>query len=178
MRLSTHIFLSHTWFFMTTWWWNKFLRMRLMDRWSLGMHFLMNTYSGRLFLNVKISQDLIFLFKLFEFLNLVSFKFFEASIDLMDLWLLSGINILVWEYLWNTLMWRASRAHGIFLENHSTWVLIIDSAPSSYMNWFINLFTLKRFKNALFVLHHLEKLNIWNINFIEIYLLLLLSGIN
>ena len=142
MRLSTHIFLSHTWFFMTAWWWNKFFRMRLMDRWSLGM---MKVCTGGFFLNVKISQNFIFLFKLFEFLNLVGFKFFETSVDLMNLWLLCGVNILIWEYLWNALMWRACRAHCIFLENHSTWVLIIDSAPSSYMNWFINLFTLKRF---------------------------------
>lgn len=176
MSLSAHIFLSYTGFFMTAWWRNKILRMWLMD-WRLWVYFWMKTYSWRFFLNVKISQNFILLFEFFKFLYLVRFKFFETSIDLMYLGLLSGINILIGEDLWNALLLWIGGAHSIFLENHSTWVLIIDSTPTCHMYWFIDLFALERFKNVLFVLHH-RKLNIWNINFIEIYPLLLLSGIN
>lgn len=176
--LPTHIFLSDAWLFVATWWRKNFFRMRLLMYWRwFRKYFLMKTWSGRFFLNVKISQNFIFLFEFFKFLDLVSFEFFEASINLMDLWLLSGINILIREYLWYALTLWIVWPNGIFLENHSTWVFIIDCAPSSHMYWLIDLFAFKRFENVLFILHH-RKLNIWNIKFIEIYLIVIVGRYN
>lgn len=48
------------------------------------------------FFNVKVPQNFILLFEFFEFLDLISFEFSEACIDLMDLGLLSGEHILAW----------------------------------------------------------------------------------
>jgi hypothetical protein len=97
------------------------------------MHFGMQVGKRWFLFDVQVAQDFVLLLEFLKLFDLVGLELLEPSVDLMDLGLLGGKEIL----LRHSLLPGIRVAHCILIEDGATGLfiaLIVDGAPTLDVN--------------------------------------------